>query len=308
MRRLTSVATVVGGLIALQLATACSKEPQPLADYGGPVPPAAPAEQLIGGIQKGLPPAQAPQAGSSPRNDAADATVQAAGADPATPVADPSTQASYPSQGSPADPAAQPSGGDPQAAAALRTTSTPFGPLSPADRDLLAKVRMAGLWEIPTGRQAAQRASLPVTRRNLGEIARQHTLLDAEVRQVAAKLRVPLPDEPNDDQKAWMAEISAKKGMDYDRTAVMRLRMAHGKIFPAIGAVRASTRNTVIRAFAEDCAKFVNTHMTLLEGTGLAGDMAMPPAPTVSAAPDAVPSGEPVPSAPPATSLLPHKM
>ena len=38
-------------------------------------------------------------------------------------------------------------------------TQTQWGPLGPADRDLLVKVRLAGLWEAPTGQQADQQAS-----------------------------------------------------------------------------------------------------------------------------------------------------
>ncbi len=180
---------------------------------------------------------------------------------------------------------------------------TEWGPLSPADRDLLVKVRLAGLWEIPVGRQAAQRAARARTRENLGQIARMHVELDADVRSVAAKLRVPLPDEPNADQRAWIAEISGKQGLAYDRTAVMRLRMAHGKVFPLIAQVRASTQNTLIRDFAERSAKFVNAHMDMLEATGLVGPNALPPPPDADDAPDPVPFGEPAPTEPPATAL-----
>ncbi|WP_203990229.1 DUF4142 domain-containing protein [Sphaerisporangium rufum] len=281
--------------------------------YGGPVPMAPPAEQLI---EKQQPPAQEPQADPAAadpaaqdpaaqdpaaQDPAADPAAQAGAGDPAAaaPAADPGQQGqNYPTTQPSGD-----NGGVVTEAVGQETVSTPWGPLTAADRDLVAKVRLAGLWEIPVGREAAKRASRAATRKNLGEIARQHVLLDAEDRQVAAKLRIPLPDEPNADQQAWIAEISSKKGLEYDKTAVLRLRLAHGKIFPAIGAVRASTRNTLIREFAQSCANFVNTHMGLLEGTGLAGSMAMPPAPTVSGAPDTVPSGEPAPSAPPATTL-----
>jgi predicted outer membrane protein len=190
------------------------------------------------------------------------------------------------------------------AASSLKVVNTEWGPLTAADRDLLVKVRLAGLWEIPTGKEASERASRVITRKNLGEISRQHVTLDADVRKVAAQLRVPLPNEPNADQQDWMAEISAKKGFAYDKTAVMRLRQAHGKVFPAIATVRATTRNTLIRAFADRCSTFVNTHMALLEGTGLAGADAMPPAPTPSSAPAPIDHNHPAPSAPPATSLL----
>ncbi|MET8145951.1 DUF4142 domain-containing protein [Sphaerisporangium sp. NPDC005288] len=300
--RIASVATVVLSLVVLQTTTACSRIfGEPIAGATDPAPSAVPAEELARGLL-------ASAAAAEPDADASGSSAQAtndgaapAGAAVPTDGAAPTDAA--PTDAAPTDAAAQDAAA--QDAAAQGTVSTPWGPLSPADRDLVVKVRLAGLWEIPTGRQAAKRAFRAVTRKNLGEIARQHELLDAEVREVAEELRVPLPDEPNDDQKGWMAEISAKKGLAYDQTAVMRLRMAHGKIFPAIGAVRASTRNTLIRGFAESAAKFVNTHMGLLEGTGLAGDHALPPAPTPSPAPPlTVPEDEPAPSAPPATSLL----
>ncbi|GII80006.1 hypothetical protein Sru01_49880 [Sphaerisporangium rufum] len=181
--------------------------------------------------------------------------------------------------------------------------ATGYGPLSGADLDLLVKVRQAGLWEIPVGRQAERRASRSRTRRNLGEISRQHVRLDADVRSVAARLRVPLPDEATEEQRGWIAEISGKSGLDYDRTAVKRLRLAHGKVFPVIAQVRATTRNTLVRAFADRAQRFVGTHMALLEGTGLVGPMALPSAPPVTSAPRPAPPGGPAPSAPPATSL-----
>ncbi|MFC4584963.1 DUF4142 domain-containing protein [Sphaerisporangium corydalis] len=291
--RIASVATVVLSLIVLQTTTACSGDSgKPDAAATGPVPSALPAEELVPRIIASLQGADA-----APADSGSSAQVPQDGATPQDGAA-PADTAAPTGGAAPADGTAS------QDAASQATISTPWGPLSAADRDLVVKVRLAGLWEIPTGRQAARRGFRALTRKNLGEIARQHERLDAEVREVAAQLRVPLPDEPNEDQKGWMAEISAKKGLAYDETAVMRLRMAHGKIFPAIGAVRASTRNTLIRGFAESAAKFVNTHMGLLEGTGLAGDHALPPAPTVSAVPSTVPTGQPLPSAPPATSLL----
>jgi hypothetical protein len=36
---------------------------------------------------------------------------------------------------------------------------TQWGPIGPADRNLLQAIRLAGLWEGPTGQQAEQQAS-----------------------------------------------------------------------------------------------------------------------------------------------------
>src|SRR5687768_16892171 len=40
-------------------------------------------------------------------------------------------------------------------------TATKWGPLGPTDRDLLVKVRLAGLWEMPAGDQAQRRGVDP---------------------------------------------------------------------------------------------------------------------------------------------------
>ena len=56
----------------------------------------------------------------------------------------------------PGDPAPVPTSA---ASVDTATVQTDHGPLGPADRDLLAKVRQAGLWEMPAGQDMQQRAS-----------------------------------------------------------------------------------------------------------------------------------------------------
>jgi hypothetical protein len=43
----------------------------------------------------------------------------------------------------------------------------------------------------------------------------------------------------------------AAPGKDFDAIYIDRLRAAYGKIFPAIGTVRATTRNDTVRKFAQ---------------------------------------------------------
>ncbi|MFD0686893.1 DUF4142 domain-containing protein [Actinomadura fibrosa] len=149
------------------------------------------------------------------------------------------------------------------------TTQTRWGPLSALDRLLLVKVRQAGLWEMPAGQQAQQRASSPRVKEVGNMIQQQHQVLDADTRTTAQKLGVLLPNEPSGSQKSWLREMSSKYGTAWDKTFVLRLRAAHGQVFAVIAKVRAASENTEIRAFAERCLKFVNTHMSLLESTGL---------------------------------------
>ena len=153
---------------------------------------------------------------------------------------------------------------------------TEFGPLGPADRDLLVKVRLAGLWEGPTGQQAEQQASSAEVREVGGKLATEHAQLDEEVRRVADQLGVLLPSGPTAQQNAWMDEISSATGSDYDRVFVQRVREAHGAVLPVIAEVRASTRNDLVREFAVTAATFVTRHHEYLEGTGLVDYSALP--------------------------------
>jgi len=76
-------------------------------------------------------------------------------------------------------------------------TQTQWGPLGPADRDLLVKVRQANLWEGPTGQQAAQQASSPAVREVGEHLGVEHADLDVQTRKVADQLGVLLPTSPN---------------------------------------------------------------------------------------------------------------
>lgn len=157
---------------------------------------------------------------------------------------------------------------------------TQWGPLGPADRNLLVKVRLAGLWETPTGQQAMQQADTFEVKEVGRIISTEHVALDAKVRATADELGVLLPSSPSPQQVAWMNEISAQTGSDYDRVFIQRLREAHGIVLPVIAEVRATTRNTKIRLFAEVADTFVSGHIDHLEGSGLVDFTALPEAPS----------------------------
>ncbi len=164
-------------------------------------------------------------------------------------------------------------------------TDSGEGAVAEADRDFAVKVRLAGLWEIPAG-EMAQKKSANARIRAIGkDIAAQHVVLDKMVRDAATKLKIALPDKPNADQQTWLAEMRDAEGAEFDKIYIDRLRAAHGKIFPAIATIRASTRNDTVRKLAQRANQFVMTHLTLLESSGIVDFAALPAAPAPNAAP-----------------------
>jgi len=157
--------------------------------------------------------------------------------------------------------------------------AAPAGPtqLGASDMALLNGVRLAGLWEMPAGQMASEKGSKAEVRKVGAEIAAQHYELDQLVVEAANKLGVQLPTEPNAQQKGWLDEMKNASGARFDRIFVDRLRAAHGAIFPVIGAVRAGTRNDIVRKLAEQANGYVMNHMSMLESTGLVRYAELPP-------------------------------
>jgi predicted outer membrane protein len=153
------------------------------------------------------------------------------------------------------------------------------GQLTAADKDFVVKVRLAGLWEVPAGRMAVEKGVDPRVRQIGQMISTQHVTLDSLDREAAVKLGIPLPEEPNADQQTWLGEMQRARGRDFDRIFVDRLRAAHGKVFNTIAAIRAGTRNEVVRKLAQESNQFVLTHLTLLESTTLVDYESLPPPP-----------------------------
>lgn len=162
-------------------------------------------------------------------------------------------------------------------------TDKAAGAVTAADKDLVIKVRLAGLWEIPAGEMAQEKSDDERIQQIGRDIAEQHEELDEFARAAAKKLDIDLPNKPNSDQQGWLAEMREAEGADFDQIYIDRLRAAHGKIFPAIATVRASTRNDTVRKLAQRANQFVATHLTLLETSGIVDFKAIPTAPPPNA-------------------------
>ncbi len=150
------------------------------------------------------------------------------------------------------------------------TPTAAFAEIDFRDRELLVRVRQAGLWEGPVSRQAEERGSGQRVREVGRKLADDHDRLDAQVRELASKVRVELPGEPTEEQRSWVDEITGAAGADFDRAYVNRARAAHGSIFGLASQVRAATRDDAMRSFAQTAVDTVMRHMTLLESTGVA--------------------------------------
>ncbi|MER7110772.1 DUF4142 domain-containing protein [Streptomyces sp. NPDC000229] len=142
---------------------------------------------------------------------------------------------------------------------------TRWGPLSAADRDFVVRVRLTGLWALPAAQQATGRAPSRAVETAGRHLATDHTYLGVRVRDVAARLRVALPSRPTDEQRTWLDRLMEAHGPAYASVFAALLRQEHGTLFSVAAEIRATTRNTLVRALADDAVRLLLQDLNALE-------------------------------------------
>ncbi|MFJ6727731.1 MULTISPECIES: DUF4142 domain-containing protein [unclassified Streptomyces] len=147
--------------------------------------------------------------------------------------------------------------------------NTQWGPLTEGDRDFVVKVRAAGLWEYPLGVIGLQKGQSKEVKTASEHLIDGHAALDITCRKVAPMLGVTLPNVASPQQVGFVNQINAKTGKEFDVEFANILRLTHGSIFNTIAKVRSTTKNTLIRALADQANDTVLDHITVMEKTGL---------------------------------------
>jgi hypothetical protein len=129
------------------------------------------------------------------------------------------------------------------------------------------------------GQEAADRATQPRVREIAGFIGKEHVELDQITIDAARDLGIQLPNQPTEQQRGWMTEISAQTGAAYDAMMVNRLRQAHGIVLPLLSNLRVTTRNERARQLYDTAITYVSRHIAYLESTGLVDFDALPEPP-----------------------------
>jgi len=159
---------------------------------------------------------------------------------------------------------------------------TEWGPLGPADRDIIVKIRQAGLWESPAGRMAMTQGGSEAVRKIGAMIATEHAKLDKMDLEAAEALGVLVPNDMSYNQSIWISQMTPLRGAAFDEVFTDRLRLAHGAVVVALAASRAGTQNTVVRNLVQATVDIVMGHLTYLESTGAVtwANVPVPPEPT----------------------------
>ncbi|MCX5285458.1 MULTISPECIES: DUF4142 domain-containing protein [unclassified Streptomyces] len=147
--------------------------------------------------------------------------------------------------------------------------NTQWGPLTEGERDFVVKVRAAGLWEHPLGQIGLQKGQSKAVKIASQHLVDGHAALDTSCRKIAPMLNITLPNVASPQQEGFVTQLKGESGRQFDVDFANILRMTHGSIFNTIAKVRSTTKNTLIRALADQANNTVLDHITVMEKTGL---------------------------------------
>jgi predicted outer membrane protein len=147
--------------------------------------------------------------------------------------------------------------------------NTQWGPLTEADRDFVVKVRAAGLWEYPVGQIGLQKGTTKAVQTASQHLVDGHAALDITCRKIAPLLNITLPDLPSPQQQGFVNTLKSDSGKKFDSDFANILRMTHGSIFNTVAKIRSTTKNSLVRALADQANDTVLDHITVMEKTGL---------------------------------------
>ncbi|MGV4987076.1 DUF4142 domain-containing protein [Streptomyces sp. NPDC001709] len=148
-------------------------------------------------------------------------------------------------------------------------SNTQWGPLTEQDRDFVVKVRAAGLWEYPVGQLGLQKGTAPAVKTASQHLVDGHAALDTTCRKIAPMLNITLPDLPSPQQQGFVSQLKSDTGKKFDTDFANILRMTHGSIFNTVAKIRSTTKNSLVRALADQANDTVLDHIKVMEATGL---------------------------------------
>lgn len=147
--------------------------------------------------------------------------------------------------------------------------NTQWGPLTESDRAFVVAVRAAGLWEYPVGQIGLQKGQSKGVITASQHLIDGHAALDTTCLKIAPMLNVTLPNVASPQQEGFVNTLKADQGKQFDVDFANILRMTHGSIFNTVAKVRSTTKNTLVRALADQANDTVLDHITVMEKTGL---------------------------------------
>jgi putative membrane protein len=137
-------------------------------------------------------------------------------------------------------------------------------PVSEQDATFLVAAHQSNLAEIAGGHVALAKSHNRLVRSIARQLIVDHLRLDAQVRAIACRHRVRLPDRPSAEQRRQLAIVAAKSGTAFDLAWLKLQEAGHLKTLTLIDQELRAGRAADVKAAAAGARPVVKHHLEMV--------------------------------------------
>ena len=158
------------------------------------------------------------------------------------------------------------------------------------------KAAAGGLTEVELGNLAQQNGASQDVKDFGAKMVTDHGKINDDLKALAAKDNLTIPDKPTDDQQALIAKLGKESGKTFDDAYIHAMLKAHIGDKALFTAESANTKNPDLKQFADDSLQVITAHLGMIQeiaGThGLAGGRKSSTTMAMGGAPAPQPAGD----------------
>jgi putative membrane protein len=133
--------------------------------------------------------------------------------------------------------------------------------------DVFAKKAAAGgLTEVELGKVAQQSGGSQDVKDFGAKMVTDHGKANDNLKAVATKDNLTIPDKPNDEQQALIEKLSKETGEAFDKDYIHAMVKAHMGDRALFTEEVAGAKNPDLKQFAQDTLPVIKEHLSMIEG------------------------------------------
>jgi putative membrane protein len=148
-----------------------------------------------------------------------------------------------------------------QSATLAASETSGAGTVTPADKDFMMAAAQSGMFEVRLGEIAKKKGATDEVKDFGAMMASDHGKAGEDLKAVAAKLQVTLPDRLDAEHKAIVDRLSKLSGADFDKAYTDEMVKAHSKDVSAFQQASKNAKDADVKAFAKRTLPVIMAHL-----------------------------------------------
>ena len=133
--------------------------------------------------------------------------------------------------------------------------------IAPSDEMFMKAAAQDGMMEVKLGELAKEKASNAEVKELGAMMAGNHAKANEQLKSIAAKNGVTLPNQLDNKQQEKLAKLSKLSGAEFDKAYVHEMLQEHKKDAAEFEQASKGARNPEVKAFAEATLPVIKTHL-----------------------------------------------